>query len=327
MIRRREFITLLGAAAWPMSARAQVTGKVWRVGILGAASREASVVENYAALQQGMRGLGYVEGKDFVVDFGEADGRWTTTADKAAELVRQKADMILVSNLVGIDAARAATRTIPIIMVGMVDPVGSGFVASLPRPGGNVTGTANSSDDTAPKQLELLAEFVPKGARIAVLGNPDAAGYASTVRIVQATGQKAGLAIIAMEARNLPEIEAAFAAIVRERAQAVLLTPSALFAQHRIRMVELALSNRLPSSLSVREWARDGGLMSYGQSFAEFWRQSATFVHKIMRGAKPEDLAVEQPSRFHLVINRKTADALGLTIPPILYIFADEVIE
>ena len=334
MIRRREFLTVLGGATaassllWPITARAQVAGKVWRIGILrGASSREASSIENLSALQQGMRDLGYVEGKDFVIDFGEANGRWNALVDKAAELARQKADMILISEQAAFDAARATTRTIPIIMLGMVDPVGSGFVTSLARPGGNVTGLARSSDDTAPKQLDLLAELLPKRARIAVLGNPAATGYAAVARIVQSAAQKAGLSIVHMEARNLREIEAAFAAIARDGVQAILILPTALFAQNRPRMVELALNYRLPTISSEREWARAGGLMGYGHGIAEFTRQAATYVHKIMRGAQPSDLPVEQPTRFPLVINRKTAAALGLTITPNLYIFAEEVIE
>jgi putative ABC transport system substrate-binding protein len=289
-------------------------------------SREANP-EYHEGFLQGMRELGYIEGKDFVTDHGDANGRLTALADRAAELVRRRADMILLSAERSFREARAASPTIPILMMGIVDPIGGGFITSLARPGGNVTGLATSSDDTTPKQLELLGEIIPKRSRIAFLRNPDITYSAAVARIVQDAGEKAGLPIVHLEARSLPDIEAAFVRMAKEDIRAILIPPAALFSQHRLRIVELALSQRLPTMFAIREMVTAGGLMSYGQSRREFYRQGATFVHKIMRGAKPGDLPVEQPTRFHLTINRKTADALGVTIPPILYIFADEVIE
>jgi putative ABC transport system substrate-binding protein len=207
------------------------------------------------------------------------------------------------------------------------DPVGSGFVASLAHPGGNTTGLASSSDDSSPKQLELLATAVPKLSRAAVLLNPGTPTSSAVLKNAEAAAQKAGIVVVSMEARNQQEIENAFAALARERVQAVMVSPDAFFFGQRQLLADLALRNRLPSVFGQREYAEAGGLMSYGESLEEFFRRAASFVDKIFKGAKPGDLPIEQPTKFHLVINRKTADALGLIIPPQLYIFAEEVIE
>src|SRR5262249_29814505 len=223
--------------------------------------------------------------------------------------------------------AQQATRTIPIVFAGITDPVGNGYVASLARPGGNTTGLATSFDDTSPKQLELLATIVPNASRIGLLGHPETPNFFSVLKVTRDAAQQAGISRVVMEARNLRDIENAFATFGSERVQAVMVVAHAIFFSLRERITELALRRRLPTMFSQREYTEAGGLRSDGQSQREFLRGAATFVHKIMRGAKPAALPVEQPTRFHLVINRKTADALGLTIPPILYIFAEEVIE
>jgi putative ABC transport system substrate-binding protein len=207
------------------------------------------------------------------------------------------------------------------------DPVGNGLVASLMRPGGNITGLAGSSDDSSPKQLELLTTVVPNVSHIGLLGNPETETYSSVLNSAQDAARKAGLLVLPIEARNSHEIENAFSALAKERVPAVMVASDAIFFGQRQRIAELALNNRLPTMFSLREYAEAGGLMSYGENIADFFRHAAFYVDKIFKGAKPDELPIEQPTRFNLVINRKTADALGLTIPPQLYIFADEIIE
>jgi putative ABC transport system substrate-binding protein len=326
-MRRREFITLLGgaAAAWPLDAWAQQRRKVWRIGTIGAARGDAS--SPYGGFLQGMYELGYIEGKDFVGEYRSTEGQYARLPDLVAELVRLKIDVITTGIAAAVRPLQQATRTIPIVLVGITDPIGNGFVASLARPGGNTTGLAASYDDTAPKQLELLSTIVPNPSRVGFLGNPETPNYSPVLNVTQDAARKAGISLMQIEARNLQEIENAFATFGKERVPAVMVASDAVFFGQRERLVELALQHRLPTMFAQREYTEAGGLMSYGQSQREFYRSAATFVHKIMRGAKPADLPVEQPTRFHLVINRKNADMLGVTIPALLYIFADDVIE
>jgi putative ABC transport system substrate-binding protein len=327
-MKRREFITLIcgAAAAWPLAAHAQQAGKVWRIGFLSAVSRESSS-RSYAALQQGMRELGYVEGKDFVIEWRSVEGKYERFPEIVGELVRLKLDVIVTGVTAALPALQRATSAIPIVMAYSTDPVGNGLVASLVRPGGNITGLAGSSDDSSPKQLELLTTVVPNVSRIGLLGNPDTETYSSVLKSAQDAAQKVGLLVVPIEARNPQEIENAFAALAKERVPAVMVASDAIFFGQRQRIAELALNNRLPTMFSLREYAKAGGLMSYGENIADFFRHTAFYVDKIFKGAKPGELPIEQPTRFNLVINRKTADALGVTIPPQLYIFADEVIE
>ena len=326
-LRRREFITLLGgSAAWPLAARAQQAGKVWRIGLLSGASRsDASGL--YAAFVQGMRELGYIEGKDFVIEWRSVEGRYERIPEIAAELVRLKVDVIVTGLSAALPTLKRAITTIPVVMAYSTDPVGTGLVASLVRPGGNLTGLAGSSDDTSPKQLELLATVVPNVSRIGLLGNPNSNTYSPVLKSAQDAAQKAGLSLVPMEARGPQEIENAFAQLAKQRVPAVMMAADAVFFGQRQRIAELALASHLPTMFSQREYAAAGGLMSYGENLADFFRRSASYVDKIFKGARPGDLPVEQPTRFNLVINRRTADALGVTIPPQLYIFADEVIE
>jgi putative ABC transport system substrate-binding protein len=326
-VRRRELIvTLGGAAAWPLAARAQHAGKVWRICYLSAVSRESSSL-SYAALQQGMRDLGYVEGKDFVLEWRSVEGKYERFSEIMTELVRLKVDVIVTGVTAALPALQRATGTIPIVMAYSTDPVGNGLVASLAHPGGNITGLAGSSDDSSPKQLELLTTVIPNVSRIGLLGNPDTETYSSVLKRAQDAAQKIGLSIVPIEARNPLEIENAFAVLAKERISAIMVASDAIFFGQRERIAELALDNRLSTMFSLREYAEAGGLMSYGENIADFFRRSAFYVDKIFKGAKPGELPIEQPTRFNLVINRKTADALGVAIPPQLYIFADEVIE
>jgi putative ABC transport system substrate-binding protein len=327
-MRRREFITLIGgmAAAWPLAARAQQAGKVWRIGFLSAVSRESSF-RSYAALRQGMRELGYVEGKDFVIEWRSVEGKYERFPEIVGELVRLKLDVIVTGVTAALPPLQRATSTILIVMAYSTDPVGNGLVASLVHPGGNITGLAGSSDDSSPKQLELLTTVVPNVSRVGLLGNPDTETYSSVLKSARDAAQKVGLLVMPIEARNPQEIEIAFGALSKERVLAVMVASDAIFFGQRRRIAELALDNRLPTMFSLREYAEAGGLMSYGENIADFFHHAAFYVDKIFKGAKPGDLPIEQPTRFNLVINRKTADALGLTIPPQLYIFADEVIE
>jgi putative ABC transport system substrate-binding protein len=327
-MRRRDLIMLFGgvAAAWPLAAQTQQAGKVWRIGYVAGVSRSAAS-GSYAAFVQGMRELGYVEGKNFVIEWRSVEGRYERFPEIAAELMRLKVDIFVTGVTAALPALQRATTTIPIVMAYSTDPVGNGLVASLVHPGGNITGLAGSSDDSSPKQLELLTTIVPNVSRIGLLGNPDTETYSSVLNNAQDAARKVGLSLVPIEARNSREIEDAFAAFAKERVPAVMVAVDAVFFGQRWRIAELALANRLATMFALREYAEAGGLMSYGENVADFFRRAASFVDKIFKGANPGDLPVEQPTKFNLVINRKTADALGVTIPPQLYIFADEVIE
>ena len=331
MRTRRQFITLLGSAAavWPLAARGQQRDQARRVGFLLAAVPAAQMDwdDLGRGFTQGMRELGYVEGKDFVVELRSAEGQYERLTDLAAELVQLKVDVIVAGSPLAVRPAQQATTTIPIVMGYSTDPVGNGFVASLARPGGNTTGLAGSSDDSAPKQLELLATIVPKLSRVAILTNPYNPNSPAVMKSARSAAEKADLLVVPVEARSPQQIEDAFAALAKQSVAAVMVGNDAMFFVQRQQLAQLALSNRVASIFPLREYAAAGGLMSYGESLQEFYRRAASFVDKIFKGAKPGDLPIEQPTRFNLVINRKTADALGITIPPQLYIFADEVIE
>jgi putative ABC transport system substrate-binding protein len=328
MIGRRQFITLLGgaAAAWPLAARTQQAGKTWRIGWLTGSSPEATS-GLHSAFVQGMRDFGYVEGRDFVMESRFADGNYERFPELAADLVRLNVDVILTGTTSAIRTLQRATTTIPIVLAYSTDPVGNGYVASLAGPGGNITGLSSSADDTSPKQLELVATVVPNVSRIGLLGNPASPNYTGVRKGAQNAAQKVGLSFVPVEARDPQEIENAFVAFGKERVQAFIAAGDAVFFAQRQRIAELALRNRLPSIFSQREYVEAGGLMSYGENLADFYRRAASFVDKIFKGARPADLPIDQPTRFNLVINRKTADALGVAIPPQLYIFADEVME
>jgi len=329
-MRRRAFITLLGGAAvgWPLAARAQQTGKLRHIGFVSAAVRPPALERSlYAGLSHGMRQLGYVEGKDFVIEYRFAEGKYERFDDFASEMVRLKVDAIVLATAAAVRAMQKATDAIPIVMGYSTDPVGNGFVASLARPGGNTTGLASSSDDATPKQLELLAMAIPNLSRVGLLVNPDSPNYLPVLKNAMAAGQKVGMTLVRVEARCPEEVEIAFAALRRENVGAILVVSDGFLLSQRQRIAQLALRERLPSMVPQREFVEAGGLMSYGESLFEFYRRAASYVDKIFKGARPGDLPIEQPTRFNLVINRITADVLGITIPPQVYAFADEVIE
>ena len=327
-LKRREFITPLGgaSAAWPLGARAQQPGKVWRIGLLSGTSRSAAS-GLYDAFVEGMREHGYVDGKDYAIEWRSAEESYERIPEIAAEFVRLKVDVIITATGAALPTLKRMITTIPIVMAFSTDPVGNGLVASLAQPGGNMTGLAGSSDDSSPKQVELLATVVPNISRMGLLGNPSNTNYSPILKSVQDAAQKVSLSLVSKEARSPQEIESAFAAFAKEGVQAVMFTGDAVFFGQRRQIAELALANRLATMFPQREYVVAGGLMSYGEYLADFLRRAAPYLDKIFKGAKAGDLPIEQPTLFHLVINRKTADALGLTIPPQLYIFADEVIE
>ena len=274
-----------------------------------------------------MHELGYVEGRDYVIEWRSVEGKYERWPDVVAELAGLKVDIIVTAVSASLPTLHRMITKIPIVMAYSTDPVGNGLVASLVRPGGNITGLASSSDDSSPKQVELLATVVPNISRVGLLGNPNSTNYPPVLKSAQNAAQKAGLSLVPVEARNPQEIENAFAVLAKERVPAVMVVGDAVLFQQQRRIAELALTNRVATMFAQREYAVAGGLMSYGENVADFFRRSASYVDKIFKGAKPGDLPIEQPTKFNLVINRKTADELGLTIPAQLYIFADEVIE
>ncbi len=328
MNNRRKLLVTLGAGALafaaPPGSFGQQQGKVWRVGILSPTSASLSS-PNTGAFLKGMRELGYVEGKNLVIEWRFADGKLERLPDLAAELVQLKVDIIVTAGATAISAAQKATTTIPIVMASTGDPVGSGFVKSLARPGGNITGLSNMAGDIAAKFIDLLRSVVPKLSRVAML--TPSTTYGELSKSVQAAAQKAGVKTLVAEASTPQEIENAFSMMVREKADAVFVGSPTVFAQQHRQIAELALKYRMPSLFQDRVTVEAGGLMSYGQKLTDSYQRSATYVDKILKGAKPGDLPVEQPVSFELVVNLKTAKALGLTIPQSVLLRADEVIQ
>jgi putative ABC transport system substrate-binding protein len=331
MNNRRKLVIALGAAtlASPLSTRAQPQTKVWRVGFLSQGVRPASIeAGRQGAFLQGMRELGYVEGKNLTIEWRFAEEKYDRLPELAAELVRLQVDVIVAGGLQAPLAAQKSTDKIPIVMVGVADPVAMGLVKSLARPGGNVTGPSNITSELGPKRLEMLRDMVPRLTRVALLTNPDNPAHVKTVNVerYQAAGQKLGVTILRAEARTPQEIENAFAVMVREKAGALLVLLDSFFQQQRSRIAELSAKHRLPCMTADRIYVEAGCLMSYGNSLTDDIRRAATYVDKILKGAKPADLPVEQPTKFELIINGKTAKTLGLTIPQSLLISADNVI-
>ena len=310
------------------TAAAQPPGKVPRVGYLNPGSSSDPVRQRrLEALRQGLRELGYVEGQNIALEPRWAEGKYDRYPALAADLVRSKVDVIVAWSGQATKAAQEATRTIPIVMSLVNDPVGSGLVASLARPGGNVTGTTLMSPDVVGKRLELLKEVVPKVSRVAVLQHPDNPASAALVREAEAGARALGVRLQILGVRNSAEIDSAFAAMTREQAGAFMYLPDAIFDNQRRQILELAAKRRLPAIVGSRQYAEAGGLLAYGADFLALERRAATFVDKILRGAKPADLPVEQPTKFELVLNLRTAKALGLTFPSSILLRADSVIE
>ena len=330
MIRGVALVAVLAVSllAAPLAVDAQQAGKVPRIGFLGVTS-PSDRPSHLDAFRQRLRELGWVEGQNIVIDYRYAEGRVDRLPDLAAELVRLKVDLIVASaGTQAATAAKNATETIPIVMIYVRDPVGTGLIASLARPGGNVTGVSGSAGlELFAKQLELLKETVPKIRRVAILSNPANAYHQLAIREVNVAARSLGVQLQLLEARGPNEFDGAFAAMATERVGALLVLSDAIFSSHRTRLADLAARSRLPAAYGVRESVEAGGLMSYGPSFLDLYRRSAAYVDKILKGAKPADLPVEQPTKFELVINLKTAKALGLTVPDTLLARADEVIE
>jgi putative ABC transport system substrate-binding protein len=327
-MRRRAFILAPGAMLLLPATAAQQNGRPRRIGFVTSASRPDSVEASYlAGFPRGMRELGYVEGKDFVIEWRFADGKLERFGEFAAELVRLNVDIIVAGTPTAVPAMRRATSTVLIVMAYSTDPVGNGFIESLARPGTNVTGLASSQDDAAPKQLELLVTGVPNLARIGLLIDTSSPNSAPIVTNAQAAADNAGLVLVPAEARTPEDIENAFSRLISARVQAVMVPTGSINFFAREHIARLALTHQLPTVFSLREFVLAGGLMSYGESLFDFQRRAAAYVDKIFKGARPADLPVEQPTRLFLVINLKTATALGLQISPTLLARTDEVIE
>jgi putative ABC transport system substrate-binding protein len=325
---RRKLLAALGAAALASPLMLHAQTKVWRVGFLAPRSRQDVLKEDpYGSFPVGMRDLGYVEGKNLTIEWRYAGGEFDKLPALAAELVQMKVDVMVTIGPQATSVAHKLTTTIPIVMVVSNDPVGSGLVASLGRPGGNITGLSNFSADLSPKHLEMLTNMVPRLARVAVLTNPTNSGQAAMLKNIEAAAQKLNSRILPVQAQTVQEIESAFVTMVRGNAGAIIVMLDPYFIQQRRQIADLAVKHRLPSISPFREYAEAGGLMSYGRNLQDQYRRMATFVDKILKGAKPGDLPVEQPTTLELIINGKTAKALGLTIPQSLLISADKVIE
>jgi putative ABC transport system substrate-binding protein len=330
MKTRREFLIAGGAGvcilASPLSSRAQQTDKVWRIGFFYVGSRQMGL-ERLRLFLEGMRELGYVERKNFVVEVRSADGQYDRIAGISAELVRLKVDVIVAN---GTSVYRSLQRTgtaIPVVITTSPDPVGEGFAASLAHPGGNFTGLSTGNADIAPKFIELMKIAVPRISRVAVLMNTTNVGHPGQLKIVQAAAQKAGITVIPVDAHTQEEIERGFGKLARDRAEGVIVLGDTFFVQQGRQVAQLAIRNRLPALVSSRAQVADGGFMSYGADNVEFFRRAATYVDKILKGAKPGDLPIELPTKFELVINRKTATAIGLAVPNEVLLRADKVIE
>jgi putative ABC transport system substrate-binding protein len=328
VIRPATIVVVLLLSACLGTAAAQPAGKVPRVGYLsGHSLSDRGAQRQLEAFRQGLRELGYVDGQNIAIESRSAEGKDDRLPALAADLVRSKVDVIVASTGAATRAAQQTTRTIPIVMSLVNDPVGSGLVASLARPEGNVTGLTIMAPDLMAKGLELLKEVVPKVSRVALLRNPDNPAGTAMLREAEAAARALGVRLQNLEARNPQEIEGAFAAMTRERVGALLMLSDAIFFTHRRQIAELAAKGRLPSIMRTRDYPDAGGLMAYGPNFLDLQRRAATFVARILKGAKPGDLPVEQPTKFDLVINLRTAKAIGVTIPPSLLQRADEIID
>src|SRR5262245_14371306 len=323
-IERREFITLLGgAAAWPLAARAQQPGKLPIIGFLGT---DASVWSPWtAAFVQRLRELGWIEGRTIAIEYRWSEGRSARHAEIAAEFVRLKVDVI-VTNAFAVLTVKQATSVIPIVFPLGIDPVGVDLITSLARPGGNVTGLTNQQSDLAGKRLELLREVVPHLRRLAIMGNVGFPQAVLEMGEVQAMARTLGIEVTPLEIRRAEDIAPAFETF-KAQADALYVVGDALIQTNRTRIITLSLSARMPTIVGIREWVQAGGLMSYGPNIANLFRRTAELVDKILRGTKPGDIPVEQPTKFDFVINLTTAKVLGLEIPPTLLARADEVIE
>jgi putative ABC transport system substrate-binding protein len=328
MDRRSWLASAVCVLAARLGAEAQPAARVPRVAFvsLGAPS-DPLLLDRFKAFQDGLRDAGYVDGQTIAIESRWAHGRQDRLPGLAAELVRSNVNVIVATGVPVIEAVKQATDTIPIVIAGAVDPVATGFAVTLARPGGNITGLSLMAPDLVGKQLEILKELVPRTSRVAILGNPVNSGTASQLRRAQDAARVLGLRLITVDARTPAEIDGAFAAMTREHAGALIVLVDRVFLDQRARIAALATKSRLPAMYAMADHVEAGGLMIYGPSVSERYRRAAVYVDKLLRGAKPADLPIEQPTRFELVINVSAARALGLTVPPSLLLRADKVVE
>jgi putative ABC transport system substrate-binding protein len=316
-------IALVGSGA--IADAQQPAGRVPRIGYLSPGIRSDSYSRE--AFQQGLRGLGYVAGKNILIEYRYSEGKFERLPELAEELVRLKLDVIVTVGTPPAQAVKAATKTIPIVMALISDPVGTGLVGSLARPGGNVTGLSTISQDLSGKRLELLKETLPKVSRVAVLYDPNDPAKVDEFKETEVTARPLGVHLQSLEVRGLDEFDGAFKAAITAKAGAILVLPTSILITNRTRIVDLAMKNRLPTMFATSQFTDAGGLMSYGPDYGDLYRRAATYVDKILKGAKPADLPVEQPTKFELVINLKTAKQIGLTVPPNLLVRANRIIR
>jgi putative ABC transport system substrate-binding protein len=327
-MNRRAFTTLLGGAAvvWPIAARAQQAGKVHRIGVLETISTTLNVA-NFYALREGLRQLGYAEGQNLVIEYRSADGRDDRFPGLARELLALKVDVIVTRGTPAAKAVKNATSTVPVVMMASGDPVGVGLVTSLARPGGNITGLSAIVGELSPKRLELIREIVPGLARIAVLANTSNDAVRRDWARIETAARSLGVQSQLLDLRESDALGPTFDDASARRADALVVVIDAITQANQQRIVDLAMKHRLPAIYSSREFVDAGGLISYGVSYPDLYRRAATYVDKILKGTKPADLPVVQPTKFELVINLKTAKALGIKVPPSLLALADGVIE
>jgi putative tryptophan/tyrosine transport system substrate-binding protein len=326
-MQRRDFITLLACttATWSVAARAQQAGKIWRIGSLSPGSSGQS--DNIKIFVRGLNDLGYVNGRNIQFERRVADGNLDRLPALAADLVRADVDVILAESSFAVEAVRAATKTIPIVMVGVGNAVGSGFVKSISQPGGNITGLTNDSVEVSSKYLEYLRAAVPDLMRVGVLIDPKHPNHPTVLKQVQSAAQAIGATVSTIELRSVSEIDAALRSVQQNRLDALIVPPDPTFPIVYRQIAEFAISNRLPTIFGQRRGVEAGGLMGYEPNLIDMYKRAAALVDNILKGAKPADLPIEFPTRFELIINLKTAKALGLTVPPVLLTSADELIE
>src|SRR6476620_2852195 len=327
-MQRREFITLLSGivAAWPLAARAQQPAKIPRIGFLGnsTATMEANLI---GPLRDGLRELGYEEGRNVIIEFRWADGKYDQFPALVAELLAAKVDVIITAGTPATLAIKKVTSTVPLVFIAVGDPVGTGVVPNLGRPGGNITGLSSIAPDLEGKRLGLLREVVPNLSHVAFFLNPVNAFHSVSIRQARVAAQSLGIKLQPLEVDKSEQLDTAFASILKEKPDALLILADRIFLHNRERMMEFATQQRLPSVNAYRELVEAGGLISYGPSYEDMHRRAAVYVDKILKGTKPADLPIEQPTKFTLLINLKTAKTLGLTVPPTLVARADELIE
>jgi putative ABC transport system substrate-binding protein len=328
-MKRSLFLILVLLAAQEINAQAQQPAKVYRIGLLSAGSRSAGFTGpgQLRPLLEGLRELGYVEGQNIVIEYRFAQGKEERLADLATELLRKKVDVIIATSTPAAQAAKKSTVTIPIVMTFVGDPVVSGLVASLAQPGGNITGLSLLAPELNGKRLELLKEACPRASLIAVLWNPASSASELWLKEIEVAARALGVRLQPLEVRDTKDFDDAFSAITTKRAGALLVLRHPVFSIHQTRIVDFAAKSRLPAMYSRSGSAEAGGLMFYGPNDDEMWRRAATYVDKILKGAKPADLPVEQPMKFEFIINLKTAKQIGLTIPPNMLARADKVIK